>query len=333
MPERSNSEANSAAETTPTRPPGSPSPRRLPTGAIVGGTRASGPVAVAALLALALAALGSDASEPEPPAVVVTLRADSASVNPGEETVLRAFGQVSETFRARADRIFTWNLDLLALAPEVMVLDPASLVRPRSDRDPILGSVGTTDGPNLLGIRDSFLGFESAGVATAVELFSVRVKALGNGTAHFRVRPGTLGADESPDFLVLPLGDEEPWSGGSYTAAVATFVVGDVAPTDPPALRIQRLAGGAIRVVVEGPAGASVALEEADRIGDTLAWRRVGESPAGTSTYVWEGPPSGAPRFFRGVRLATGRSEDRGPGSAMSRGHLPAGTVASGMDP
>lgn len=312
MPERSNREANPATETTPTRPPGSPAPRRLPTGAIGGGTRASGPGAVAGLLALAsaLATLGAIASEPELPlpAVVVTLRADSASVNPGEETVLRAFGQVSETFRARADRIFTWNLDLLALAPEVMVLDPGSLVRPRSDRDPILGSVGTTDGPNLLGIRDSFLGLESAGVATAVELFSVRVKALGNGTAHFRVRPGTLGSDESPDFLVLPLGDDEPWSGGSYTAAVATFVVGDVAPTDPPALRIERLAGGAIRVVVEGPAGGSVALESADGIGAGVAWRRVGESSAGSSTYVWEGPPSGAPRFFRGIRLATGRN-------------------------
>ena len=311
MPDRSNTETNPRAETTSTRPPGSPSPRRLPTGAIGGGTRASGPGAVAGLLALAsaLATLGAIASEPEPPAVVVTLRADSSSVNPGEETVLRVFGQVSETHRARADRIFTWNLDFLALAPEVMVLDPGSLVRPRSDHDPILGSVGTTDGPNLLGIRDSFLGFESAGVATAVELFSVRVKALGNGTAHFRVRPGTLGSDESPDFLVLPLGDEDPWSGGSYTAAVATFVVGDIAPTAPPALRIERLAGGTIRVVVEGPAGASVALEEAERIGGEVAWRRVGESGPGNATYVWEGAPSGRPRFFRGVRSVTGRNQ------------------------
>ena len=254
-------------------------------------------------MVLLLAGMSDRGMAQEGPPVAVTLRADATSLNPGESTTVRALAQVSLGFRALADRIFTWNLDLLVLSPEVIVLEAGSLIRPRSDLDPILGSVGTVDGPNLLGVRDSFLNLEGAGIATTIELFSVRVKAVESGAGLMRLRVGTLGADSSPDFLVLPLGEEEPWSGADYTAATVTIGVGGGGTPEAPKLRMDRTANGMIRVVVEGAVGSSVALEESDRIGVGVSWRRVGESPAGSATFTFETPVGAAPRFYRGVGL------------------------------
>jgi len=265
--------------------------------------RRTAPHSIVGWMILFLTGFGSWAQSPEERPVVVTLRADAVSLNPGEGTTVRAFAQVSPGFQARADRIFTWNLDLLILAPEVIALEAGSLVRPRSDRDPILGSAGTMDGSNLLSVRDSFLNLEGAGVASSIELFSVRVKAVEPGAGLMRLRAGTIGTDSSPDFLVLPLGDEEPWSGADYTAATVSIGVGGGGTVEAPRLRVERAANGVIRVTVEGTAGTSVALEEAERIGGGVSWRRVGASAAGSATLTFETPVGAAPRFYRGVGL------------------------------
>lgn len=254
---------------------------------------------------LAVAAVVRGAEVP-PPAVTVTLRADAASIGSGTSTVVHAFARVSPTFEARADRVFTWNLDLLVLTPEVLELEPGSLVRPVSDHDPVLGSSGVVDGPNLLAVRDSFLDLDHAGVGAAVELFAVRVRALAPGAGQLRLRHGTLGTEGSPDFLVLPAGDDDPWSGGDYTAAFLDILVPD--PGSPggaePRLAVERdPTKGVVRVTVQGQPGDVVALEESPALGDSAAWRRVGQSSAGTASFVHETTPDTPGRFFRGVRL------------------------------
>jgi len=254
------------------------------------------------MICLALTFACATAHAAESP-VTVTLRSDSVTLKPGESTVLHAFAQVSPSFRDRADRIFTWNLDLLVLAPEVATLEANSIVRPRSDLDPVLGSTGTADGPSLLGIRDGFLNLDGAGVSTPVELFSVRLKALTAGSFLVRLRPGTIGADESPDFLVLPSVDDLPWSGADYTAGTVTIEVIEVGGASPPVLKVERAANGGLRVTVEGIPGRSVALEETENLGNDRNWRRVGQSPAGSAALVFETVPGGPSRYFRGVTL------------------------------
>lgn len=266
-----------------------------------------------AALGFALPAPGATlpAVAPAERPVTVTLRADAATLAPGATTVVRAFAQVSPGYRARADRIFTWYLDLLVSTPEQLELDVASLTRPRSDADPVLGSPGIADGASLMGIRDSFLNLEGAGVAAPVELFSIRVLARAPGPGVLRLRPGTLGADDSPDFLVLPSSEEDPWSGGEYAAATTQIVVSDETSGGgtPPRLSLELDSKGTIRVTVQGEPGEVVALEETENLGDRAVWRRVGQSEGRTPEFVHETSALGPVRFYRGLRLspASGR--------------------------
>ncbi len=248
----------------------------------------------------------ASASSPAKPPVTVTLRPDASTLAPGASTVVRAFAQVSPDYRDRADRIFTWYLDLLLSTPDQLELDVASLTRPRSDADPVLGSPGIADGASLMGIRDSFLNLEGAGVAAPVELFSIRVRAVAPGPGLLRLRPGTFGADDSPDFLVLPGGDEDPWSGGNYAAATTKIVVTGEGGGggNPPRLSMALDPKGTLGVTVLGEPGDVVALEETEALGERAVWRRVGQSEGRTPEFVHETTALGAVRLYRGLRLS-----------------------------
>lgn len=238
-----------------------------------------------------------------PPPVVVTLRLDQTRLAPGGTTLLRAFAQVANDYRSVADQIFSWNLDLLTLEPAVASLVPGSLTRSASDRDPVLGSGGVVDGPHLRGIRDSFLKLPGAGMAQPVELFAVTISALTSGTALFRVRPPTLGEGQDPDFLVLPLDDRDPWSGGDYAGAVATLTVSGDNGGVPPTVRILPGGEGRVRIETEVAAGSTIALEEAEGLESGMVWRRVAVSTPGSLLVVFETQPVFQRRFYRAVRL------------------------------
>lgn len=255
---------------------------------------------------LAGAAWMTASAQENSPALVpvqATLRLDRASLGAGETTVIRAFAQVDASLRSTADRIFSWNIDLLSLDPEVAVPDPGSLVRPVSDKDPVLGSVGVTDGPHLRGIRDSFLELPGAGVAQAVELFSVTLRALAPGKASFRLRAPVGSGGLDPDFLVLPIDDRDAWSGAGYGGAVVTLTVSGTAGGTPPTLRIGPGPDGAIRIEASTVAGSRVAVEESDGLEAAAAWRRVAESAAGAATVSYETKPTASRRFYRAVVL------------------------------
>lgn len=259
----------------------------------------------AAWLLAANSLVAQQAPTPIPPPVTVVLRLDATRIEPGQTTVARALAQVAPDFRVRADRIFSWNLDLLVLEPEVAVMQAATLIRPRSDQDPVLGSKGLADGSILRGVRDSFLNLDRAGVDGLVELFSVTLQAVAPGTCVVRLRAGTLGTESSPDFLVLPLGDEDPFAGGDYTGATATLTVGSENGV-PPRVRIGPGANGGIRVEVDVEPGTLMALEEADGLEAGVIWRRVGESVAGNAVLAYETAISAGRRFYRAVRLTGG---------------------------
>lgn len=259
----------------------------------------------AALVALVVSpwfgVLAQDTGNPLP--VVASLRADSRQLAPGASTVLRAFARIAPEFRTMAEQIFSWNVDLLVLEPEVAVAEVASLVRPRSDLDPTLGSGGIADGAQIRGIRDSFLKLAGAGLDEEVELFSVTLRAVGSGTCVVRLRAGTFGVEEGPDFLVVPRGDEEPWSGGDYSGAVVTLNVRGGGAATPPRLRWVTGANGNLRIEVEADAGNAVGLEESDEVGAGAMWRLVAQSSAGTSVLSWEITPRAPHRFYRAIRL------------------------------
>jgi hypothetical protein len=243
---------------------------------------------------------------PTSPPVTVTLALDAAQVTPGTTTRLRAFARIAPAFLPLAEQIFSWHLDLLAPDPEIATLQPSTLLRPRSDEDPVLGSPGITDGPHLLGIRDSFIELPAAGHSGPVELFSIAIQTLNPGTAVFRLRPGSIGSSAGVDFLVLPIGPEDPWSGADYSAASVSLTVSD-GTLLPPGLRIRPLPTGGARIEVEVAAGSRAQLEDSDSPTPEARWTTIAESAPGETSLVWTTPATAPSRFYRARSIAAGR--------------------------
>lgn len=151
--------------------------------------------------------------------VIVTAALETNRLAPGATTLLTVYAQVAPEFRATSDQIISWYVDLLALDDTIAVLDPAQLVRPLSDNDPLTSSSGTPAGPNLRAIHDTFLNTTNAGVQQPIELFSIPVRALAPGVAAFAVQAGTEDPNLAADFLVAPIGDGPLLTGGDYTSA------------------------------------------------------------------------------------------------------------------
>lgn len=56
--------------------------------------------------------------------------------------LVRVYAQVAPAYRAQADRIFSWYLDVLNADPTVATADDDGLARSGSDNDPDLSSGG-----------------------------------------------------------------------------------------------------------------------------------------------------------------------------------------------
>lgn len=165
--------------------------------------------------------------------VSVSLRLDNPSIGVGQSTTLRVLAQVVSDQRPNADRIFSWYIDLLNASPTLARLDFNQLIKPTADNDPLTSSRGKPDGANLRGVYDTFLNLANAGVNQPVELFSVPVEGLAQGTATFQVRAGTGVPNLTADFIVAPTGGGDPLLGGDYRQAAIPLQVGPATDCTP----------------------------------------------------------------------------------------------------
>lgn len=176
-------------------------------------------------------------------AVAVTAALDAPTIAAGQTTTLRVFAQVKPEFRASADQIFSWYLDVQNTNGSAVAANYAALVKPTSDNDPLLSSTGTADGAHRRGIYDFFITRPGAGVSAPVELMRISITGQVAGRTRFVVSAGTGVDGFGADFLVLPLAEGEPLTGGDYTAAFADLVVTGTAGCVPE-LQMAPLAGG-----------------------------------------------------------------------------------------
>ena len=156
--------------------------------------------------------------------VFVSLSLDTNQISTGQETTLRAFAHIDHARTNETDRIFWWNVSLTNDTPAVARLEYVRLQRPYSDQE--TNGTGVIQGVNLVGIFDTFIGLERAGWSNAVELFTVPVTGLKDGTAVFRLGPGVTNAVFTSDFLVAPKDGGDPLVGADYGSARAVLKVG-----------------------------------------------------------------------------------------------------------
>jgi len=187
-------------------------------------------------------------------AVNVTLTADDTSLQPGETTTVRVFGQVAPEIEAESLRILTWYLDLLVEdGSGVITVDWNSLTMAASDSPDGSGNTASDGGVdsegNCRGIHNTFADNlalnPGPGVGAPVELLSVEVTATAQvGTAMIGVAPGTL-VDLDHDFQV-PNDVGDSFTGGVYPGQLAITVDAVVLP-DPKAIDLSVTAepGGA----------------------------------------------------------------------------------------
>jgi hypothetical protein len=241
--------------------------------------------------------------------VNVTLTADETSLQPGETTTVRVFGQVAPEFEAESLRILTWYLDLLVDdGTGVLTVDWSSLTMAASDSpdgSENTASVGGVDsGGNCRGIHNTFADNlalnPGPGVGAPVELLSVEVTAAAQtGTALIGVAPGTTVDLLDSDFQVAKDGGEA-FTGGVYPGQLA-ITVGAVELPDPKAidLSVTTEPGGA-RVQFATEVGFNYRVDFSDRL---LAetWAPLPDAPHNSGD-VLDGSAIGIPkRFYRVV--------------------------------
>jgi len=143
----------------------------------------------------------------------------------GQSTTLRVHAQVLPAFRASAERIFSWHVDVLINNGITASANYAALLKPVSDNDSLTSSNGFNSAANRIGIYDTFLNLPGAGTNPPVELIRIPVTGLASGQTRFGVRAGTGAPALSQDFIVAPLDGGEMMTGGDYGAAFANLTV------------------------------------------------------------------------------------------------------------
>jgi len=175
------------------------------------------------LLCATVATLFSAVSFAQP--VVVTLKLDASQISVGAATTLHIYGQIVPAQQASAERIFSWNVDLLNASGSIADAT-GDIIKLTSDKDPQTSSNGLLEGPNRRSIYDTFLDLPGAGVSAPVELFSVPVRGLAQGSAVLSVQAGTGATGLGGDFIVAPAAGGDPFLGADYSQASATLQVG-----------------------------------------------------------------------------------------------------------
>ncbi|MHB8521424.1 MAG: hypothetical protein ACYDH9_11800 [Limisphaerales bacterium] len=241
--------------------------------------------------------------------VTVTAAFDSPTLTVGAATTLRVFAQVDPANQALADQIFSWYVDVLNLAPTNARADFATLQKRFSDNNPRTSSLGKAEGiNNQRGIFDTFLNTPGAGVTNRIELFNCSVTALATGTVAFAVSAGTTVTNLAYDFVVNPLADTDPLTGGIYDSARAALsVTPPVIDTTPINLQLSyaKLAGissNRVTLSFNAAAGRNYFLEYMDKLTNAPSWQLLPGAPHNSGNFVdTNASPS---RFYR-VRAVT----------------------------
>ena len=157
--------------------------------------------------------------------VGVTAQLDTNTITVGQGTTLRIYGQVLPAYVANAEQIFSWYVDVLNTNGTAAAANYAALLKPASDKDPLVSSNGFTSGADRLAVFDTFLNLPGAGTNSPVELLRIPVTGLAAGQTRFGVRAGSGAPSLSQDFIVAPLDGGAPMTGGDYSAAFANLTV------------------------------------------------------------------------------------------------------------
>jgi hypothetical protein len=160
--------------------------------------------------------------------VIVTATLDNNSLQTGQATKLRVWGQVAPDIADQSDRIFSWYIDGLNSAPAAASPQWDQLLMPGCDSPTgttASSSTGVSQGAARVGIRNTFLTKPAAGKLAPVQLFEVDVRATSAGQTVFSVRAGTGTPNIAYDFQVARAGGGEAFTGGLYTSASVTLTV------------------------------------------------------------------------------------------------------------
>jgi hypothetical protein len=177
-------------------------------------------------LVLLFAAARNPASAAD--AVDVTVSVDKPVIRIGETTRLRFWGTIAPAIAPDSDRIFSWYVDALNSAPEVVAPLWDQLLMPGCDSptgSTGLSSRGATAGADRVGIRNTFLSRPGAGKVAPIQLFEVELTGVASGQAMFSLRAGTGTPTVAHDFQVARLGGGAAFTGGTYTSSVVIVTV------------------------------------------------------------------------------------------------------------
>ena len=147
--------------------------------------------------------------------VSVTTQLDTNVLMVGQSTVMHVYAQVVPASRPLADQIFSWYVDVVNTNGSVAAANYGALLRPVSDKDPMISSNGFNSGANRQGIYDTFLNLPGAGVNSAVELLRIAVTGVAVGQSRLGVRARSGQPTLSQDFIVAPKDGGEFLSGGN----------------------------------------------------------------------------------------------------------------------
>jgi hypothetical protein len=237
-------------------------------------------------------------------AVTVTAKLDTNRIAIGSSTTLRIYAQVAPAYRANAERIFSWYVDVLNTNGLTVQANYNAMQKTASDKDPQTSSTGVNSGVNRLGIYDTFQNLPGAGVPSPVELMSFPVSGLAVGQTRFVVRHGS-GVDALSDFIVAPLTGDDPYFGGDYAQAFAdlTIVSGPANPVKSLSIAQTNLPGGSHQVSLRYAAvpGYDCYVEYRNQLVGGVDWQAFPGAPHNSGLY--RDTNSVPARFYR-LRLA-----------------------------
>ncbi len=224
--------------------------------------------------------------------VGVTLQLDTNTITVGQGTTLHVFAQVLPAFRATSDRIFSWYVDVVNTNGAAASAGYAAMLKPASDKDPLISSNGFTSGADRLAIYDTFLNLPRAGVTNPVELLRIPITGLAAGQTRFSVRHGTGQPNLAQDFLVAPTNGSSFLSGGDYTTALANLTVlpASGGATNVPCLTIaQASLGGSLQRITLNYcplAGYDHFVEFQNAMQGGAGWQSIAGGPFNSGLYI-----------------------------------------------
>ena len=235
--------------------------------------------------------------------VGVTAQLDTNTVAVGQGTTLHIYAQVLPAYRAGAERIFSWYVDVLNTNGAAASANYAAMLKPASDNAGTTSSNGFNSAANRLAIYDTFLNLPGAGTNPPVELLRIPVTGLVAGQTRFEVRHGTGQTNLSQDFIVAPLDGGEMMTGGDYTAAFASLTVlnNASAPAAVTCLTLTHtnLGGGLRRITLNfcPVAGYDHYIDFRDQARGGSGWQPAAGGPYNSGVYIETN--NIATRFYR----------------------------------